>query len=112
MPSSPIQAGTYAGSAELALAVVAHPPLEQALSVACTELGVREAYLAALRDPALGPQPRLLLAVSGTDARVRQCLASRVAVLLPEDLALDLIELADDSLSEAVRQRCTAFFRT
>lgn len=112
MPSSPIQAGVYAGSAELALAVVAHPPLEQLLSALCAELGVREAYLAALRDPALGPEPRLLLAVAGADAAARQALASQVAGLLPEDLALDLIELAHDSLSEAVRQRCTAFFRT
>ena len=61
--------------------------------------------------PALGPQPRLLLGVSGTDLAGRRRLAALVAELLPDDLELDLIELEDDNLSQALRECCEAFYR-
>lgn len=109
MSSSSIQSGQYADSPELALAALRHPPLEQALSAACAELAVGEAYLAALRDPARGAQPRLLLAVSAAGVTAQRRLAALVAALLPDELELDLIELADDSLSRAVRARCVPF---
>ena len=109
--STPIQTTSYADSGEMAIAPLRHPPLEQAIAGACAELAVREAYLAAVRDTALGPQPRLLLAVSGADQRMQRRLAARVAELLPDELELDLIELADDSLSHAVRERCQAFYQ-
>lgn len=108
--SSTIHSTHYADSPDLALAALRHPPLEQALSVACAELAVQQAYLAALRDPAIGPQPRLLLAVAGADVRVQRRLAALVAELLPDEVELDLIELADDNLSRAVRERCQAFY--
>lgn len=108
--SSTIHSTHYADSPDLALAALRHPPLEQALAVACAELSVRQAYLAALRDPAIGPQPRLLLAVAGADVRVQRRLATLVAELLPDEVELDLIELADDNLSRAVRERCQAFY--
>ncbi|NQD93663.1 hypothetical protein HP532_13490 [Pseudomonas sp. CrR25] len=111
MSSTSIQSGHYADSPDLAIAALRHPPLEQALSVACAELAVGEAYLAALRDPALGPQPRLLLAVTAAGVTAQRRLAALVAELLPDDLELDLIELAGDSLSRAVRERCTPFYR-
>jgi len=110
MSSNAIHSAQYAGDSSLAIAALRHPPLEQALSAACAELAVKEAYLAALRDPALGSQPRLLLAVSGAGAAVQRRLAALVAELLPDDLDLDLIELAGDSLSLAVRERCTPFY--
>ncbi len=50
MSSSSIHPGAYADTPELAIAALRHPPLEQALSLACAELAVGEAYLAALRD--------------------------------------------------------------
>ena len=108
--SSTIHSTHYADSPDLALAALRHPPLEQALSAACAELEVQQAYLAALRDPAIGPQPRLLLAVAGADVRVQRRLAALVAELLPDEVELDLIELADDNLSRAVRERCKAFY--
>jgi hypothetical protein len=108
--SSTIHSTHYADSPDLALAALRHPPLEQALSAACAELAVQQAYLAALRDPAIGPQPRLLLAVAGADVRVQRRLAALVAELLPDEVELDLIELADDNLSRAVRERCQAFY--
>ena|SRR5690606_40316507 len=108
--SSPIAPTQYADSLDLSLAALRHPPLEQALAAACAQLAVRHAYLAALRDPAIGPQPRLLLAVAGADGKAQQRLAALVAELLPEGLELDLIELSDDSLSCAVRQCCRAFY--
>ncbi|ERI50095.1 hypothetical protein N878_26765, partial [Pseudomonas sp. EGD-AK9] len=37
-------------------------------------------------------------------------LAALVAELLPDEVELDLIELADDNLSRAVRERCQAFY--
>lgn len=100
----------YADSPDLSLAALRHPPLEQALSAACAQLSVQEAYLAALRDPAIGPQPRLLLAVSGASPHGQRRLAALVAELLPDEVELDLIELADDNLSRAVRERCQAFY--
>ena len=111
MPSPSIQARHYADSSTLAIAALRHPALEQALSAACAELAIDEAYLAALRDPALGPQPRLLLAVTAAGVAARRRLAALVAALLPDELELDLIELADDSLSRAVRARCVPFYR-
>lgn len=108
--SSTIHSTHYADSPDLALAALRHPPLEQALSAACAELAVQQAYLAALRDPAIGPQPRLLLAVSGADVRGQRRLAALVAELLPDEVELDLIELADDNLSRAVRERCKPFY--
>jgi hypothetical protein len=108
--SSTIHSTHYADSPDLALAALRHPPLEQALAAACAELAVQQAYLAALRDPAIGPQPRLLLAVAGADVRVQRRLAALVAELLPDEVELDLIELADDNLSRAVRERCQAFY--
>lgn len=108
--SSTIHSTHYADSPDLALAALRHPPLEQALAAACAELAVQQAYLAALRDPAIGPQPRLLLAVAGADVRVQRRLAALVAELLPDEVELDLIELADDNLSRAVRERCKAFY--
>lgn len=111
MPSSSIQSAHYADSPDLAIAALRHPPLEQALSAACAELAIAEAYLAALRDPAIGPQPRLLLAVTAAGVTAQRRLAALVAELLPDELELDLIELADDSLSAAVRERCTPFYR-
>ncbi len=108
--SSTLHSTHYADSPDLALALLRHPPLEQALSAACAELAVQQAYLAALRDPAIGPQPRLLLAVAGADVRVQRRLAALVAELLPDEVELDLIELADDNLSRAVRERCQAFY--
>jgi hypothetical protein len=109
--SSSIQSDSYAGNSEMAIAALRHPPLEQAISAACAKLPLREAYLAAVRDPAIGPQPRLLLAVAGGNVQIHRRLAALIAELLPEDLEMDLIELADDSLSAAVRERCEAFFR-
>lgn len=111
MSSSSIHSGTYAGTPDLAIAALRHPPLEKALRLACAELAVGEAYLAALRDPAMAAQPRLLLAVTACGAGGQRRLAALVAELLPSDLELDLIELADDSLSLAVRERCTPFYR-
>ncbi|MFI8746115.1 enhanced serine sensitivity protein SseB C-terminal domain-containing protein [Pseudomonas sp. NPDC077186] len=108
--SSTIHSTHYADSPDLALAALRHPPLEQALAAACAELAVQQAYLAALRDPAIGSQPRLLLAVAGADVRVQRRLAALVAELLPDEVELDLIELADDNLSRAVRERCQAFY--
>lgn len=52
--TSTIHSTHYADSPDLALAALRHPTLEQALSSACAQLAVREAYLAALRDPAIG----------------------------------------------------------
>ena len=109
--SSTIHSTHYADSPDLALAALRHPALEQALSAACAQLAVREAFLAALRDPAIGPQPRLLLAVSGADLSGQRRLAALVAELLPDEVELDLIELADDSLSRAVRERCEPFYQ-
>ena len=100
----------YADSPDLTVAALRHPVLEQALSAACAQLAVREAYLAALRDPAIGPQPRLLLAISGADIRGQRRLAALVAELLPDEVELDLIELVDDNLSRTVRERCQAFY--
>ncbi|MGE8360683.1 enhanced serine sensitivity protein SseB C-terminal domain-containing protein [Pseudomonas sp.] len=111
MPSTATQSAQYEGDSDLAIAALRHPPLEQALSVACAELAVAEAYLAAVRDPSMGAQPRLLLAVSATGVAAQRRLAGLVANLLPDDLELDLIELAEDSLSVAVRERCTPFYR-
>ncbi|MGH8856032.1 MAG: enhanced serine sensitivity protein SseB C-terminal domain-containing protein [Telluria sp.] len=111
MPPSPIQPDTHAESPGLSIAAFRHPPLEQAIGAACAELPVREAYLAAVRDPALGAQPRLLLAITGGDTRIHRRLAALIAELLPDDLDLDLIELAEDSLSMAVRRCCEPFFR-
>ena len=111
MPPSNSRDGVYGDSPDLAIAPLRHPPLEQALSAACSELDIHEAFLAARRDPALGPQPRLLLGVSGTDLAGRRRLAALVAELLPDDLELDLIELDDDSLSRALRERCEAFYQ-
>lgn len=108
--SSSIQSTHYADSPDLALAALRHPMLEQALSAACAQLAVREAFLAALRDPAIGPQPRLLLAVSGADMNGQRRLAALVAELLPDEVELDLIALTDDSLSRAVRERCEPFY--
>lgn len=110
--SSSIHSTHYADSPDLALAALSHPPLEQALSAACAQLSVRQAFLAALRDPAIGPQPRLLLAVDGADVQVQRRLAALVAELLPDEVELDLIELADDNLSRAVRERCAAFYKS
>ncbi|WP_277373209.1 enhanced serine sensitivity protein SseB C-terminal domain-containing protein [Pseudomonas sp. AA-38] len=100
----------YADSPDLAVAPLRHPTLEQALSSACAQLKVRQAYLAALRDPAIGPQPRLLLAVSGADVQGQRRLAAQVAELLPDEVELDLIELSEDNLSRAVRERCQPFY--
>ena len=50
------------------------------------------------------------LAVAGADVRVQRRLAALVAELLPDEVELDLIELADDNLSRAVRERCQAFY--
>ncbi|ARS47166.1 MULTISPECIES: enhanced serine sensitivity protein SseB C-terminal domain-containing protein [Pseudomonadaceae] len=108
--SSTVHSTHYADSPDLALAALRHPPLEQALAAACAELSVQQAYLAALRDPAIGPQPRLLLAVEGANVQVQRRLAALVAELLPDEVELDLIELADDNLSRAVRERCQAFY--
>ncbi|MGH8352253.1 MAG: enhanced serine sensitivity protein SseB C-terminal domain-containing protein [Pseudomonas sp.] len=107
MPPSP----PPTGSPDLAIAALRHPALEQAIAAACRELPVREAYLAAVRDPAVGPQPRLLLAVAGSDTRIQRRLAALIAELLPDDLELNLIELAEDGLSVAVRACCQPFFR-
>lgn len=63
-----------------------------------------------MRDPAIGPQPRLLLAVSGADVRGQRRLAAQVAELLPDEVELDLIELSEDNLSRAVRERCQPFY--
>ncbi|MCY1552728.1 hypothetical protein D9M68_891440 [compost metagenome] len=49
------------------------------------------------------------MTAAGVSAQRR--LAALVAELLPDDLELDLIELADDNLSLAVRERCVAFYR-
>lgn len=111
MPSTATQSVQYEGDSDLAIAALRHPPLEQALSAACAELAVSEAYLAAVCDPAMGTQPRLLLAISATSVTVQRRLAALIANLLPDDLELDLIELSDDSLSLAVRERCTPFYR-
>ena len=108
--SSTIHSTHYADSLDLTVAPLRHPTLEQALSIACAQLKVQQAYLAALRDPAIGPQPRLLLAVSGADVRSQRRLAAQVAELLPDEVELDLIELAEDNLSRAVRERCQPFF--
>ena len=108
--SSSIHSTHYADSPDLALAVLRHP-LEQALSAACAQLAIREAFLAALRDPAIGLQPRLLLAISGADMSGQRRLAALVAELLPDEVELDLIELAEDNLSRAVRERCEPFYQ-
>ncbi len=109
--SSSIHSTHYADSPDLALAVLRHPTLEQALSVACAQLAIREAFLAALRDPAIGPQPRLLLAISGADVSGQRRLAALVAELLPDEVELDLIELAEDNMSRAVRESCEPFYQ-
>lgn len=109
--SSSIHSTHYADSPDLALAALRHPTLEQALSAACAQLAIREAFLAALRDPAIGPQPRLLLAISGADVSGQRRLAALVAELLPDEVELDLIELAEDNLSRAVRERCAPFYQ-
>ncbi|RRV24956.1 hypothetical protein EGJ23_16165 [Pseudomonas sp. o96-267] len=109
--SSSIHSTHYADSPDLALAALRHPTLEQALSAACAQLAIREAFLAALRDPAIGPQPRLLLAISGADMSGQRRLAALVAELLPDEVELDLIELAEDNLSRAVRERCEPFYQ-
>lgn len=111
MPESCVQTETYAGEADMALAPLQHPALQQAIGAACRQLPIRIAYLAAVRDAALGPQPRLLLAVAGSDTQSQRRLAALIAQLLPDDLEMDLIELADDSLSAAVRSRCEPFYQ-
>jgi len=111
MSSFPPQPDAAVDSPGLAVAVLRHPPLEQAISAACAELPVREAYLAAVRDPTPGSQPQLLLAITGGNTQVQRRLAALIAEQLPEDLDLHLIELCEDSLSMAVRQRCEPFFR-
>ncbi|MGP0172887.1 enhanced serine sensitivity protein SseB C-terminal domain-containing protein [Pseudomonas sp. NCHU5208] len=108
--SSTISSTHYADSPDLAVAPLRHPTLERALASACAQLKVRQAYLAALRDPAIGPQPRLLLAVSGADVQGQRRLAAQVAELLPDEVELDLIELSEDNLSRAVRERCQPFY--
>jgi hypothetical protein len=105
-----VQSDTYAASGEMALAPLQHPLLQEAIRAACDTLPISKAYLAALRDSALGPQPRLLLAVCGSDTISQRRLAALVAQMLPEELEMDLIELADDSLSDAVRLRCEPFY--
>ncbi|WP_263143923.1 hypothetical protein [Pseudomonas sp. RIT-PI-AD] len=107
--SPALPSGTRAEALEHALAPLRHPALEQAVATACAPLPVREAYLAALRVPVLGA--RLLLAVSGADISTQRLLAACVAEVLPEELELDLIELSEDALSHAVRERCEAFYR-
>lgn len=109
--SEPWRNTTYSGGGELALAPLRHPPLEQAIGAACQQLPIHAAYLAALRDPAQGNQPRLLLAVAGSDVQSQRRLAALIAELLPDDLELDLIELAEDSLSAAVLASCQPFYR-
>lgn len=109
--SSTIHSTHYADSPDLTVAPLRHPVLEQALADACAQLEVFEAYLAALRDPAIGPQPRLLLAISGANQRGQRRLAALVAELLPDEVELDLIELTDDHLSRTVRSRCEPFHR-
>ena len=52
----------------------------------------------------------MLLAISGADVRGQRRLAALVAELLPDEVELDLIELADDNLSRAVRERCQPFY--
>lgn len=111
MPPSHTHSGVYGDSPDLAIAPVSHPPLERALHAACRDMGLTEAYLAALRDPAIGPEPRLLLGVTGSDLGGRRRLATLVAQMLPDELELDLIELEDDSLSNALRECCQAFYR-
>ncbi|MET1079319.1 MAG: enhanced serine sensitivity protein SseB C-terminal domain-containing protein [Pseudomonas sp.] len=111
MPSSPITPDQYTDASELGLAAVSHPPLERMLTALCRERAVRQAYLAAVQDPAQGPKPRLLLALAGADQAARQRLAEQVSDWLPAGLALDLIELADDSLSVAIRAQCVPFHR-
>lgn len=108
--SSTIHSTHYADSPDLAVAPLRHPTLEQALSSACAQLKIRQAYLAALRDPSIGPQPRLLLAISGGDVQSQRRLAAQVAELLPDEVELDLIELAEDNLSRTVRERCQPFY--
>ncbi len=109
MPASPIEPGHYDDASELGLAAVSHPPLEQLLAPLCQALAVRQAYLAAVQDPARGPQPRLLLALAGASEVAQQRLAQQMADWLPAGLELDLIDLADDSLSVAIRARCLPF---
>ncbi len=87
------------------------PALEQAIAEACARLAIPEAYLAALREPVPGAAPSLLLAVSGTDAALRRRLAAEVADALPDTLEMRLLELAEDALSQVIRQRCEAFYR-
>lgn len=108
--SSSLCSTHYADSTALTVAALNHPPLEQALSAACAQLAVQQAYLAALRDPSIGPHPRLLLAVQGADVRAQRQLAAAVCDVLPDETELDLIELADDNLSRTVRSRCEAFY--
>lgn len=110
MSDTCVQSETYADTGEMALAPLQHPPLQEAISAACDKLPISVAYLAALRDTTLGPQPRLLLAVSGSNTNSQRRLAALVAQMLPEELEMDLIELADDSLSDAVRARCEPFY--
>lgn len=109
--SASIRHTHYADSPDLALAPLRHPALEQALAAACAQLEIQQAYLAALRDPACGGRPRLLLAVAGADEPALRRLAVLASELLPDQLELDLIELDDDSLSCALRQHCEAFYR-
>ncbi|GIZ10883.1 enhanced serine sensitivity protein SseB C-terminal domain-containing protein [Pseudomonas sp. NCCP-436] len=109
--SASIRHTRYADSPDLALAPLQHQALEQALAAACAQLEIQQAYLAALRDPARGRQPSLLLAVAGADEQALRRLAILASELLPDRLELDLIELADDSLSDALREHCEAFYR-
>ena len=50
------------------------------------------------------------MAISGADMNGQRRLAALVAELLPDEVELDLITLADDSLSRAVRERCEPFY--
>lgn len=110
--SSTIHSTHYADSPDLALAALRHPTLEQALSAACAQLAVREAFLAALRDPAIGRSLGCYWRFSGADLQGQRRLAALVAELLPDEVELDLIELADDNLSRAVRERCEPFYKS
>lgn len=108
MPPSAVRTGDP--SSDPCVAPLRHPPLEQAIAAACSRLAVREAYLAALRQPA-SAAPSLLLAVTGTDQAMQRRLAASIAEVLPEELELRLMELSEDALSQAIRARCEAFYR-
>ncbi|WP_339513869.1 enhanced serine sensitivity protein SseB C-terminal domain-containing protein [Pseudomonas sp. RL_15y_Pfl2_60] len=110
MSSTLVQPDCSAEKTRPTVVALSLPPLEKALIPVCAELAIAQAYFAALRQPGDAQPPRLLLAISGAEIAKQRRLAAAVAEMLPDDVELDLIELAEDEFSESLRKACTPFY--